>query len=55
MVKHFTESQVDDVIKLKFGRLVSNANRTQYASNALLGKIFGCSAFKVRQLYMQRF
>ena len=55
MVKYFTEQQVDDLIKLKFGRLVESADHVQYVSNAILGKIFGVSAAKIRQLYQQRF
>ena len=39
-----TEQQVDDLIKLKFGRLVTSENNKQYISNAILGKIFGVSA-----------
>ena len=55
MVKQFTEQQVDDLIKLKFGRLVTSADNVQYVSNATLGQIFGVSASKVCQLYTQRF
>ena len=55
MVKSFTEQQVDDLIKFKFGRLVESAYHVQYASNATLAKIFGVSAAKIRQVYMQRF
>ena len=55
MVKSFSEQQVDDLIKLKFGRLVESADHVQYVSNAILGKIFGVSAAKIRQVYQQRF
>ena len=55
MVKQFTEQQVDDLIKLKYGRLVTSADNVQYVSNATLGKIYGVSATKIRQLYMARF
>ena len=48
MAKDFTEKQVDDIIKLKFGRMVASANNKQYASNATLGNIFGVSAAKIR-------
>ena len=44
MVKKLSEQQVDDLIKLKFGKLVTSADHKQYASNATLGKIFGVSA-----------
>ena len=55
MVKSFSEQQIDDLIKLKFGKLVTHADHVQYASNATLAKIFGVSAAKIRQLYQQRF
>ena len=55
MVKELTKAQVDDLIRLKFGRIVSTPYHTQYASNSILGKIFGMSGSKVRQIYMQRF
>ena len=39
----FTEDQVDDLIKLKFGQLVTTADHTSYVCNRVLGKIFGVS------------
>ena len=36
------------MIKLKFGKLVANANHFSYVSNNVLGKIFGISGSKVR-------
>ena len=47
--------QVNNMLKLKYGRLVSEANHTTYVSNATLGKVFGCSGSKVRQLCLRRF
>ena len=55
MVKHFTEAQIDDLIKLKYGSLVTSANNKQFVSNAVLSKIFDISAHRVRELYMERF
>ena len=55
MVKKLTDSQVDDMIKLKYGRLVTSADHTAYLSNAALGKIFGISGSQVRRLYIARF
>ena len=55
MVKQFTERQVDDIIRLKFGKMVTSADNVQYASNETLGKIYGVSSTKIRELYMQRF
>ena len=55
MVRKLTNEQVDDLIKLKFGRMVTSHHHVQYASNATLGKIFGISASQVRRLYMAKF
>ena len=46
---------MDDIIKLKFGSLATSAERKQYASNAVLAKIFGVSATKIREVYTARF
>ena len=54
-MKFYTESQVDDLIKLKFGRLVESLPDTSYVSNRVLGKLFGCSSAKIRTLYLARF
>ena len=54
-MKEFTESQVDDLIKLKFGDLVTSADHTSYVPNRVLGKLFGVSGTKIRELYMDRF
>ena len=43
------------MIKLKFGKLVANANQMSYVSNNVLGKIFGVSGSKIRSLYMGYF
>ncbi len=47
-MKTFSEQQVLDMIKLKFGELVERPDHTSYASNQLLGKIFGASATTIR-------
>ena len=54
-MKEFTESQVDDIIKLKWGKLVTDAFGPTYTSNSALGKIFKVSGTKIRQLYIERF
>ena len=54
-MKTYSEQQVEDMIKLKFGQLVSTPHHRSFVSNKLLGKIFGCSGCKIRQLYMARF
>ena len=47
-MKELTEQMVDDAIKLKFGRLVTEAGHPSYVSNRVLGKIFGMSGEKIR-------
>ena len=47
-MKHYTKEQVDDLIKLKFGRLVESLPNNAYVSNRVLGKLFSCSQSKVR-------
>ena len=53
--KEFTEQQVDDIIKLKFGAIVTTADRPSYVSNRVLGHVFGVSGSRIRQLYTDRF
>ena len=54
-MKEFSEQQVDDIIKLKFGKLISELGHRQYVSNRVLGKIFGVSGSQIRKLYRARF
>ena len=42
-MKEFTDQQVQDIIKLKFGGLVTSANHTSYISNKILGKLYRVS------------
>lgn len=42
-MKVFNEKYIDDVIKLKFGRIVSEPGHPAFVSNQVLGKIFGVS------------
>ena len=46
---------MDDIIKLKFGALVTSADNPSYVSNRVLGKVFDVSGNKIRQLYTERF
>ena len=39
-MKKLTEDQVDDLLKLKFGKLVEESGHRAYVSNKVLGKIF---------------
>ena len=47
-MKHYSEQQVKDMIKLKFGKDVEDHHHLSYVSNRLLGKLFGCSGSKIR-------
>ena len=42
-MKIFSESQVDDLIKLKFGSLVTERGHRSFVSNQMLGKLFKVS------------
>ena len=42
-MKDFTEQQVDDILKLKFGAVVTSYPSKSYVSNRVLGKVFGVS------------
>ena len=42
--KPLTEAKVDDLIKLKFGSLVTEKPAVAYVSDAKLAKIYKCSA-----------
>ena len=52
-MKEFTEQQVDDIIKLKFGRMVESTHHRSWAANWAIGKLFKVSASRIRQLYLK--
>ena len=54
-MKLFTAQQVTDIIKLKFGTYVEDAHHPIYTSNKALGKLYGVSSSRIRQLYQTRF
>ena len=54
-MKIFSEQQIDQIIQLKFGKLVTEAGHPSYASNELLGKLFKVSGSQIRRLYLARF
>ena len=54
-MKEYSQLQVEAIVKMKFGRMVNTQFHTSYVSNAILGRLFKCSASKVRQLYMDYF
>ena len=51
-MKTFSDEQVDDLLKLKFGAMVTSYPSTSYVSNRVLGKIFGVSGSQIRRLYL---
>ena len=42
-MKKLNEEQLDDLLKLKFGKLVTESGSTAYVSNQTLAKIFNVS------------
>ena len=54
-MKEFTAQQVEDIIKLKFGKLVTSVDNPSFVSNRVLGQIYGDSGQKIRELYLSRF
>ena len=54
-MKEFTEQQVDKIIMLKWGKLVTEASGPTYTSNRALGKLFKVSGSQIRKLYLARF
>ena len=54
-MKQYSELQVDAMIKLRYGSLVTDPEHTAFASYKLLGQLFKCSGSKVRQLLFARF
>ena len=43
------------MIKIKFGKEATHHHHLSFVSNKLMGKIFGCSGSKIRQLYLAHF
>ena len=56
-MRHLTYSdlQVEAMIKLRYGRLVTDDNHPSFVSYGTIGRLFKCSASKVRQLIMDKF
>ena len=55
MPRKLTEQMVDDLIKLKWGSLVTEASGPTLTSNAALTKVFGVFPSQIRNAYMRRF
>ena len=54
-MKYYSEAQVDDIIRLKWGRLVTELQHRSYVRDSILGNLFKVSASTIRRLYMKRF
>ena len=54
-VLNITTEQVDQMITLKWHRLVDSPDHPAYVSNSAIGKIFGIDGSSVRRLYIKRF
>ena len=54
-MKRLTEEQVDDLLKLKFGKVVTEPGHTAYVSNAVLAKIFEVPTPTIAWLQQVRF
>ena len=49
-MKRLTDEEVDDLLKLRFGKVVTEPGHTAYVSNAVLAKIFGVPAATIAWL-----
>ena len=54
-MKKLSEDQVDDLFKLKFGKIVQETGHRAYISNKVLGKIFKLSEGQVAHHIRVRF
>ena len=54
-MKQITREQVDDMIRLRYGQLVTESTHTAFVSYKTLGKIFGVSGAKAYHLCRARF
>ena len=54
-MKQFSEEQIDGIIRLKWGRLVTEPSGPSLTSNRALGKLFKVSGSQIRKLYLARF
>ena len=46
----FSQETVDNIIRMKYLRLVDSKDNTAYVSNTILGKIFGTSRTTIDKL-----
>ena len=49
-MKQISEQIIDDIMKLKFGKVIDQPGHTAYVSNKTLGKVFKMSEHKIASL-----
>ena len=49
-----TDDQVDQMMRVKWGRLVDSLDYPSYLSFAVVGKVFGIDGSSVRRLILRR-
>ena len=54
-MKQISEQIIDDIMKLKFGKVIDQPGHTAFVSNKTLGKIFNMSEHKIASLLRVRF
>ena len=54
-MKQISEKIIDDIMKLKFGKVIDQPGHTAFVSNKTLGKIFNMSEHKIANLLRVRF
>ena len=54
-MKDITKEQVEDILKLRYGKVVDSAKNTAYASYKTLARIFNMSRSKIYHLCQKRF
>ena len=54
-MKKLSEQQIDDLLKLKFGKVVEKMGQRAYVSNKVLAKVFQISEHKIAGLLRVRF
>ena len=54
-MKQLSEGKIDDLIKIKFGRLVTEPGNTAFVSNKILAKIFKVSEYTISNIIRTRY
>ena len=54
-MKQLSEERIDDLLKLKFGKLVTDPGNNAFVSNKTLSKIFRISEHRITYIIRKRF